>query len=130
MPLGDVAFEHLANDGTIACTFLTLKIAELLLEYEQDGKQYDNFSTIKPIIENFIFCTPMRVNPIHIMMIINNIKTACELMLNEKFIRKFNFTTLIESTDIYSIENQYALKSGLRSFSIQLKFSRGLIFQS
>ena len=34
-------------------------------------------------------------------------------MLKEKFIRKFNFTTFIESTDIYSIENKSALKSGL-----------------
>ena len=67
----------------------------------------------KPIIENLIFCTPMRVNPTRNVDSRYDIKTAHELMLNEKFIRKFNFTTFIESTDIYSIENKSALKSGL-----------------
>ena len=100
---------HPVNDGTNACAFLTLKIAEFLLEYEQDGKQYDNFSTIKPIIENLIFCTPMRVNPIRDVDSYYDTKTAHELMLNKKFIRKFSFTTLIDSTDIYSIENQSVL---------------------
>ena len=117
MPLDGVTFKHPVNDGTNACAFLTLKIAEFLLEYEQDGKQYDNFSTIKPIIENFIFCTPMRVNPIRDVDSYYDIKTAHELMLNEEFIRKFSFTTLIESTDIYSIENQSALKSGLEKLN-------------
>lgn len=105
------------NDGTNACAFLTLKIAEFLLEYEQDGKQYDNFSIIKPIIENLIFCIPMKVNPIRDVDSYYDIKAVHELMLKEKFIRKFNFTTLIESTDIYSIENQSALKSGLEKLN-------------
>lgn len=117
MPLDGITFEHPVNDGTNACAFLTLKIAEFLLEYEQDGKQYDNFSIIKPIIENLIFCIPMKVNSIRDVDSYYDIKAAHELMLKEKFIRKFNLTTLIESTDIYSIENQSALKSGLEKLN-------------
>ena len=70
-------FKQPDNDGTNACAFLSLKIAELILIKKQGPNYTHDFHTMKLLIENLNFSFPMHINS----AMCYDIDTANNLML-------------------------------------------------
>ena len=104
-------FKQPDSDGTNACAFLSLKIAELILIKNHGPNYTHNFHTIKPLIESLIFSFPIHINSIRDVDKCYDIDTANNIMLNNKLIHSMDINAVYESTQIYSDETRMPLNS-------------------
>eukprot|EP00112_Aurelia_sp_Birch-Aquarium-sp1_P020999 Seg5543.1 transcript_id=Seg5543.1/GoldUCD/mRNA.D3Y31 product="Mitogen-activated protein kinase kinase kinase 13-B" protein_id=Seg5543.1/GoldUCD/D3Y31 len=85
----NVNFVRPENDGTNACVFLSLKIAEAIL-----SKEYQEFTERKSKMESIITNFPKKVNPLRNDAIKYAVDDAYELLYKEKLIAKCRLETL------------------------------------